>query len=421
MKFSHAIRQFSAVLLLGLVSLPHAYAQAPACPVKVGGILPLTGSMAPITKKIAQAAELGVEHINQGGGVKGCPIQFILRDDQGQPTVGVDAAKYLVEVERVTAFTGSISSGVTGPIITAVTAPSKVVQISCCSSASTFTDGRSGGYFFRTLPTSKAQAYSTASEINRRSMKKLAIIYVNNDFGTDMLKFFRQANSKLGGDIVTEVAYNDNQPNYRAEVTKALAGKPESLLLIGFPKDAVTIVREWLSQGGPKKVALNNSMRTMDFVTGVGAQFVEDFFGMDNAQEPGTFVDAFNDAFMKKWSADSKGPGVHTQYDAMIVMGLAMNIAKDLTGPAIREAIRKVHTPGGTLVGTGPAEFKKALELIKAGTPIKYSGATGPIEFDANGDVSGPTLVWKITGGQIVTDRVINLTDMQTLTRRIEN
>lgn len=58
MKFSHAIRQFSAVLLLGLASLPHAYAQAPACPVKVGGILPLTGSMAPITKKIAQAAEL---------------------------------------------------------------------------------------------------------------------------------------------------------------------------------------------------------------------------------------------------------------------------------------------------------------------------------------------------------------------------
>ena len=154
MNFSHAIRNFSAVLLLGLASLPHAYAQAPACPVKVGGILPLTGSMAPITKKISQAAELGVEHINQGGGVKGCPVQFILRDDQGQPTVGVDAAKYLVEVERVSAFTGSISSGVTGPIIAAVTAPSKVVQISCCSSASTFTDGRSGGYFFRTLPTS---------------------------------------------------------------------------------------------------------------------------------------------------------------------------------------------------------------------------------------------------------------------------
>ena len=123
---SHPVSRALGALALAagaLLALP-AYAQAPSCPVKLGGILPLTGSMAPITKKIAQAAELGIEHINQGGGVKGCPVQFILRDDQGQPTVGVDAAKFLVEVERVAAFTGTISSGVTGPIITSVTAPS---------------------------------------------------------------------------------------------------------------------------------------------------------------------------------------------------------------------------------------------------------------------------------------------------------
>jgi len=377
--------------------------------------------MAPITKKIAQSAELGIEHINQGGGIKGCPVQFILRDDQGQPTVGVDAAKFLVEVERVAAFTGTISSGVTGPIITSVTAPSRVVQVTCCSTASSFTaDNRSQGYFFRTIPTSKTQAYATASEVTRRGYKKTAVIYVNTDFGTDMLRFYKQAVGKLGGEIAVEVPYNDNQPSYRAEVTRALAAKPESLLLIGFPKDAVTIIREWLSMGGPKRVALNNSMRTLDFVNGVGAQYVEDFFGMDNAQVAGPHVDAFNDAFQKKWGADSKGPGVHTQYDAVMVLGLAMNIAKDLTGPSIRDAIRQVHTPGGTPVGTGPEEFKKAVELIKAGKPIKYFGATGPIEFDANGDVTGPALVWKITGGQIVTDRIISIEDMQALAKRIE-
>lgn len=397
-----------------------ALAQA-GCPVKVGGILPLTGSMAPITKKIAQSAELAFDHINAGGGIKGCPVQFILRDDQGQPTVGVDAAKYLVEVEKVAAFTGTISSGVTGPIISSVTAPSKVVQVTCCSTASPFTlDGRSGGYFFRTIPTSKTQAYATASETTRRGFKKTAVIYVNTDFGKDMLGFYKAAMGKLGGDVAIEVPYNDNQTSYRAEVSKALAAKPESLLLIGFPKDAVTIVREWLSLGGPKKVALNNSMRTLDFVNGVGAQYVEDFFGMDNAQVAGPHVDAFNKAFEDKYKTDSKGPGVHTQYDAVMVIGLAMNIAKDLTGPSIREAVRKVHTPGGTPVGTGPAEYKKAIELIKAGKPIKYHGATGPIEFDANGDVTGPALVWKITGGKIETDRIISIEDMQSLFKRIE-
>src|SRR5262245_13029684 len=333
---------FVVALLAGVLSAEIAAAQS--CPVKIGGILPLTGSMAPITKKIAQSAELAIEHVNQGGGIKGCPVQFILRDDQGQPTVGVDAAKYLVEVERVPGFTGTISSGITGPIIASVTAPSRVVQITCCSTASPFTlDGRSQGYFFRTIPTSKTQAYATASETMRRGFKKTAVIYVNTDFGTDMLRFYRTAMSKLGGDIAVEVPYNDNQPSYRAEVTRALAAKPESMLLIGFPKDAVTIVREWLSLGGSKNIALNNSMRTLDFVNGVGAKFTEDFFGMDNAQVAGPHVEAFNKAFEDKFKTDSKGPGVHTQYDAVMVLGLAMNIAKDLTGPSIREAVRQVH------------------------------------------------------------------------------
>ena len=65
--------------------------------------------------------------------------QFILRDDQGQPTVGVDAAKYLVDVERVPAITGTIASGVTMPILTSVTVPAGVPMVSCCSTAATFT------------------------------------------------------------------------------------------------------------------------------------------------------------------------------------------------------------------------------------------------------------------------------------------
>jgi ABC-type branched-subunit amino acid transport system substrate-binding protein len=414
--FRFALTALVAVLLTGTAS-----AQV-SCPVKIGGVLPLTGSMAPITKKISEAALLAIEHINTGGGIKGCPVQFILRDDQGQPTVGVDAAKYLVEIERVQAITGTVSSGVTGPIIASVTAPSKVVQISCCSTASPFTlDGRSQGYFFRTIPTSKTQAYATASEIARRGLKKTAIIYVNTDFGLDMNRFARAALPKLGGEVVIEVPYNDNQPNYRAEVTKALSAKPESLLLIGFPKDAVTIVREWLSLGGSQKIALNNSMRVKDFVDGVGARFLNESFGMDNAQVAGAHVDVFNKAFETKYKYDSKGPGVHTQYDAVMAIALAMNIAPELTGPAIKDAVRKIHTADGTIVGTGPEEFKKAIDLIKAGKPIRYSGATGPFEFDPNGDVTGPALVWKIENGEIKTDRIISIDDMQALFKQVGN
>ncbi|MET0605285.1 MAG: ABC transporter substrate-binding protein, partial [Beijerinckiaceae bacterium] len=106
---------------------------AVACPVKLGGILPLTGSMGPVGKRISDSALLAIEHINQGGGVKGCQVQFTLRDDQGQPTVGVDAAKYLIDVERVSAITGTVSSGVSLPVLISAAAPAKIPMISCCS------------------------------------------------------------------------------------------------------------------------------------------------------------------------------------------------------------------------------------------------------------------------------------------------
>jgi hypothetical protein len=64
-----------------------------------------------------------------------------------------DAAKYLVEVERVPAFTDDLLGRVS-PIISSVTAPSKVVQM-CAADREPFTlDGRSG-VLFRTIPTSK--------------------------------------------------------------------------------------------------------------------------------------------------------------------------------------------------------------------------------------------------------------------------
>ena len=251
-------------------------------------------------------------------------------------------------------------------------------------------------------------------------MKRTAIIYLNNDFGVDLMKLYKVAFAKLGGQVIAEVPYNDNQPSYRAEVTKALADKPESLLLIAFPKDGVTIVREWLSLGGTSLIELSNANRVKDFVDGVGAKFLANATGVDSGQVEGPTVENFNKLFQARYNVDSKGPGVHSQYDALIMMALAMNIAKEYTGTAIRDSMRLTHAAGGTVVGTGPDEYKKALALIKDGKPIKYVGATGPLEFDANGDVTGPIVVWNVKETGLDVGRTYTIDDMSKLFKQID-
>jgi branched-chain amino acid transport system substrate-binding protein len=116
----------------------------------------------------------------------------------------------------------------------------------------------------------------------------------------------------------------------------------------------VTIVREWLSLGGSQKIALNNSMRVKDFVDGVGRVSSTSRSAWTTPRSKGPHVDVFNKAFEAKYKYDSKGPAVHTQYDAVMAIALAMNIATELTGPAIKDAVRKIHSADGTVVGTGP-------------------------------------------------------------------
>ncbi|MGH7266019.1 MAG: ABC transporter substrate-binding protein [Candidatus Rokuibacteriota bacterium] len=419
------MRHVVSVAITVLVALGAAVAHAqPSCPIKLGGVLSLTGSLGAVGKPIADTARMAVEHVNAAGGVKGCPIEFVLRDDQGQSTVGVDAAKHLVDVQGVPALIGAIGSGVSLPILNSVAVPSKVTMVSCCSTSPTFTtlaqEGKTGGYWFRTIPTTKTMAYAAARLAGERGYKKVAVIYVNTDFGVNLARDFDRALQKLGGTVPASIPYQENQPSYRAEVTRALASAPDAMYLVAFPQDGATIAREWLSFGGTQSLLLNNALRADQFVKAVGAKFLQNAYGMDTAQVSGPSVDAFNQAFQTKFGAAPNGPGLHNVYDAVVVVALAMQAAKSITGTEIRDQVRRVTAPGGTPVSTGTDAIRRGLELARGGQPIRYVGATGPIQFDENGDVSGPALIWRVKDEQIVTDRLIPIEEMQGLFKQID-
>ena len=109
--------KFTGVFCAGIAGLAMAL-PALACPAKIGATLSMTGSYATFGPPISNAAALAVEHMNAAGWKVGdcSKLEYIVRDDQTQPSVGVDAARRLVDVDAVPAIVGPISSGVTGPM-----------------------------------------------------------------------------------------------------------------------------------------------------------------------------------------------------------------------------------------------------------------------------------------------------------------
>ncbi|WP_108663021.1 ABC transporter substrate-binding protein [Acuticoccus kandeliae] len=410
--------------LAALAAAPgSASAQDVSCPVRLGSIIPLTGPQGPIGKPIADTAQLAVEHINEAGGIKGCPVELILRDDTGQPTVGLDAARYLVDVQKVPAIVGVVGSGIALPIVSSVTTAAKVPMVSCCAVTPTLTKmaekGETDGYFFRTIPTSRVMGVAHAVAATDRGYKKVAVIYVNNDFGLTLTDDFKKAFEAMGGEVLGTFAYNENQPSYRAEVQEAMALEPDALVLLALSQDGATIAREWISLGGTQNLVLHNTLRSQDFIDAIGPRYLANAAGIDNAQVEGASVDAFNAAYEAKFGKPPVGPGLHTVYDSVVVTALAMEAADTIDGTAIRDNLRVVTSADGEVVVPGPEGLKKALELLKEGKTIRYTGATGPFQFDKNGDVSGPALIWEIKDGALVTQKVITLEEMDALFKEI--
>jgi neutral amino acid transport system substrate-binding protein len=418
------LNNWTRVTKAGLAALVVAAgmpALAQDCP-KLGGVIALTGAQGAIGKVIADAGKLAVDQVNKAGGVKGCQVEFIVRDDTSQPSVGLDAARFLVDVQKVSAIVGLVGSGTALSVVNSVSVPNKVPTIACCAVTPALTrmaeEGKTGGYFFRTIPTARSMALAHAQTAVDKGYKKTVIMYINNDFGNGTAPDAKKALEKFGGSVAAMVPYAENQPSYRSDVTKALAANPDSLILIGLSQDATIVLREWFSLGGTQNVILHNTMRSMDVVKNVGERFLSKAVGIDNGQASGPSAEAFSKDFTAAYNRPAVGPGLHTMYDAAAITLLAMQAAPKLDGASIRDALRAVQDPAGIEVGPGVEGLKKGLDALKAGRKIRYVGATGAFRFDKNGDVAGPMLVWKLGNGEIVTEKTLSLDEMNALDQK---
>jgi branched-chain amino acid transport system substrate-binding protein len=409
---------------LGLAAATGA-ARAADCDITIGVVMSLTGPAGPYGQAGAKSVEMAFRDINEAGGVDGCSLITDTRDAQSQGSVAVDVATQLVQVKKVPAIIGGIISSVSIPILTSVTAPANVVQISPASSSPTLTqlgrEGKTNGVFFRTITSDALQGTAAAKYALDQGLKKLSIVHVNNDFGVNMVAEFSKAYEALGGMIVSVTPYNEKQSSYQAEVTAAMAGEPDGLYLVSYPIDGATIARAWISQGGPAKFLLNDGMNDKGFIEAVGAEHLSEAYGTSSGTDETPSTAYFNANYQAFSELDPGSPAAVQAYDAGAILGLAVVVAGGADSAAIKDAVPKVVDPNGTVIHAGAEEFAKAIQLIKDGRPIKYEGVIGPIAFDQYGDITGPFRLWRITDGEITTVGQMTTAEVQDIKATIGN
>lgn len=400
-------------LAVGVLMMIGNPAAAQDCTTKIGAVLPTSVDWG---RPIAETAQYAVDLFNEAGGVKGCKVDMVLRDTQVDPKVGVDAAKALVDLEKVPLLLGAVSSGVSMPILTSVTVPSNVMQMSCCSSSTAFTgvaeEGKTKGLWFRTFATTRNQAAVAAMLIRDKGYKNVAILYKNDDWGQDIGKLVAADLEKIGVKVTANVAINDGQPSFRAEVTEVLKTQPEALYLAIYPAEGAAVVREWVSLGGTQKMVVANSLRSDEFRDAVGLTYLGDVVGHDSAPPRTDSATSFVDLYKAKFNAEPNGPGLPNIFDAVMISLLAMEAAPDLKGDQIAAQVAKVTDPGGMSVFPNVDGLKAAKAALAEGKSLSYNGGTGAVKFDKNGDVSAPAVGWTFSEGGTTEQTYFTLGDV---------
>lgn len=370
--------------------------------VRVGFLGGITGPIAKPTVHIIKAMELAVKQVNDQGGVHGGKkLVMRLADTQCNPQNSVASAGKLANVDNVAGIVGGLCSSATIAAANAVAAPAGVVMISPASTSPAITTLKDKDVLFRTAPSDSFQGKILAQAVLAQGIKKVAMTYVNNDYGKGLADNFRAAYKAGGGTIAGDQAHEDKKSSYRSELATLAKGGAKHLVMIAYPQSAgPVIIRQSLEGGLFKNFIGPEAFFDAAMWKAVGIKNLEGALYTRPASPEGPANSAYTKA-MKAFAPKSHGQLFTAQtYDAAFMLALAIEKAGSTDRSKIRDALRSIADGKGEKVM--PGEWKKAVGLIKAGKAIDYEGASGTVDFDKNGDVAGSYNFFQIKAGKPV-------------------
>jgi len=231
----------------------------------------------------------------------------------------------------------------------------------------------------------------------RKGYRRGAAVFGNDLSSQGNVPNLLSAFKKLGGQIVLNQQLALDQSSYRSEVEAAIAAKPDVIFTEADPQTDAAVLSQ-LQQLG-KLIPVVGTQPTVQppwatAVSGaIGADNLAQIFAGAQPYAPasGPAYDAENTELLasasdidnpSQWSGD---PYTETDYDAVIMMALAMLEAKTPDPTFYNQYISQVVAPGGTEVHS----YAEGMAAIAAGKKITYVGAGGAISLDKYHNSSG--------------------------------
>lgn len=347
---------------------------------KIGGLVPITGTQAVMAEDLATGLKLAEEDVNAAGGVLGKPVQVIIEDTETRPAPGMDAARKLIDVDKVGVIVGGFSSGVALPI--AKYCQSKgLVFVAGAPTSPLFEEV--GDFVFMTDVLDKFKGKVIAElAVGDSGKKKFGLMFMNNAFGMALREETIKNLKALGAEITTDVVYELNKVDYKAELQRLFAKKPEAIIGTWYAKEGMVTAKQAYEMGllDVSKVPWYCPEMVSSFATAV--KEIPDALEGIKGLTPLPPGDLYTQKFKKKMGRDPITAYAAMNYDCIVMVAMAANFANSTEPAKIRDALWKIadfyrgQSTGGDkrFVGGGVQGFGKyERTIIEGGKIVPYA------------------------------------------------
>jgi branched-chain amino acid transport system substrate-binding protein len=358
--------------------------------VKLGLLFDVTGPVANIVPPLLDAARLAVDDVNANGGIlNGQTLETVLGDTKGTAEGSIAAATKLVKSDKVVAIVGALMSLTTLSAADAVTIPNGVLLISPASTTPLLTTIQDNNFVFRVVPNDAYQGWVLGRLARRLGFTRVAVTYINNDYGIGISHTFRNAFEISGGTITAALAHEADKSSYLRELRQLTAYAPQALVVISFAgSGGATIIKQAVANGLFRQFIGTDSLMDPILFRDVGAEELKGMIFTAPTTDLSTSAAAkFEKIYSAAFETIQNKLFIAQTYDAVMLEALAIEQAGSTNRIKVRDALRQVCCAPGEVIE--PGDWAKAKADIAAGKKINYAGASGNLDFDENGDVMG--------------------------------
>ena len=366
------IPRLLAVVTLALFAAP-ALAQTP---IKIIGLVELSGTGATSGTNFDNGAKLAVKEINAAGGILGRQVQYTSSDTQSNPGVAKALAQKAVD-DGAYVVMGPVFSG---SILVSMEETRRAEIPNFTGGEAAAITQKGNPYIFRTSFTQTTAMPKVARYIkNGIKAKTVDVMWVNNDFGKggrDMIvKALEAEGIKVGADISTD----PGQVDFSSAVLKAKQSNGDALFVYTNEEESARALRELRKQGYAKPVVGETTLTSQKVIelAGEAANGAVAHVGL-SADAPLPTIKAFDAAFQREYKAKSDHNGLKG-YSGMYFVKV------------ITERIGKVD-------GKAFAAAMKGAKISVKDNP----GVLMDVTFDQNGDLDRESVLSKVVDGKQV-------------------